>query len=205
MISEEYGNGRTAVEIAARAIFGGADIVQMREKNKSVQELLDLGEDILALCRKSGAAFIVNDDPTLAEKIGADGVHLGQEDARQFPVERARGIIGPDKIIGLSTHSLDQLRKANEEDVDYVAFGPIFPTKTKAYHIGVGDIKEVMGIAKKPVFFIGGINLINIKEVLTRGAHNIALIRGVTEANDIEIRTRQFKEKLVKQKGGRKR
>jgi len=201
VISEEYGMGRTAVQIAGAAISGGVDILQMREKDKSRQELSDLGLKLSALCRKNGTIFIVNDDPALAREVRADGVHLGQEDIKKFPLKELRKTIGNDKIIGISTHSFEQFEEANSADVDYIAFGPIFRTKTKDYFVGTGDIKTIIEAAKKPVFFIGGIDLSNIDDVLKEGARNIALIRGILEADDITAKTRQFKERLERLKG----
>lgn len=200
VISEEYGNGRGALEIAKPAIAGGVDIIQLREKHKTKNELAGLGTKLCKLCKETGVIFIVNDDPVLAKDIDADGVHLGQEDIESCPVKSARKILGKGKIIGVSTHSLEQFKKANNENVDYIAFGPIFPTKTKDYHIGTADVGRVLKIARKPVFFIGGITLSNIDEILNKGAGNIALIRGISEADDIAARTREFKDRLCKQK-----
>ncbi len=205
VLSEEYGNGRTMMDIAEEAISGGVDILQMREKNKSGQELAAAGKDLSALCREKGVTFIVNDDPILAMRVNADGVHLGQDDIERFSIEKARDILGRGRMIGISTHSLDQFNMANNEDVDYIAFGPIFPTKTKNYHIGTGDIGKVLDTARRPVFFIGGINLSNIDEVLAEGAKNIALIRGIMAADDIAFAAKQFKERLTGQEGERSR
>jgi len=202
VISEECGKGRSAAEIAGYAISGGVDIIQMREKDRPREELVKMGSGLSRLCKKGGVTFIVNDDPLLAEETCADGVHLGQEDITKHPIKEARKILGPDRIIGVSTHSLDQFDKANAQDVDYIAFGPVFYTKTKDYFIGTGDVKNVLKAASKPVFFIGGINLSNIDELLAKGAKNIALIRGVTESCDIISRVKEFKEKLGTQKGG---
>jgi len=203
VISEEYGQGRSAMEIASLAIAGGVDIIQMREKRKEKDGLVKLGSELAELCGNRGVIFIVNDDPALAREVGADGVHLGQEDIKRWPVDEARRSVGNDKLIGVSTHSLGQFKKANKEDVDYIAFGPIFPTKTKDYFLGTGDAPKVMKIARKPVFLIGGINLSNIDELLVLGASNIALIRGIAEAGDIVSKTRQFKNRITGfEKGG---
>jgi thiamine-phosphate pyrophosphorylase len=196
IISEECGKGKNACEIAEAAIAGGVDIVQMREKDKPKEELILLGKKLLSLCNNSGTTFIVNDDPTLAGELGADGVHLGQEDAKSFPIKSARRIVGGNGIVGISTHSFGQFKKANDDDVDYIAFGPVFPTKTKDYSIGTKDVEKVLKIAAKPVFFIGGINLSNIGELLKKGAKNIALIRGITEATDVKAVTAEFKRKV---------
>lgn len=206
IISEEYGCGRSAIEIADIAITGGVDMIQMREKNKPREELIRLGRELAGLSKKSGGIFIVNDDPVLAMEAGADGVHLGQEDLKKIPLNKAREIMERDKIVGVSTHSVKEFEKANADDVDYIAYGPIFTTKTKDYFLGTADVKEVLRIARKPVFLIGGINLSNIDELLAKGAKNIALIRGITESEDVLSAARGFKEKVMGQKedaGGR--
>ncbi|MBU4134084.1 thiamine phosphate synthase, partial [bacterium] len=136
----EYSNGRTVAEVAAQAIDGGIDILQMREKNMSCRELAEVGKKLSLICRKKKVTFIVNDDPYLAKDVSSDGVHLGQEDVGKYPIEKTRDILGEGKIIGLSTHSLEQVEKANCLDVDYIGFGPIFPTMTKDYAIGTKDI-----------------------------------------------------------------
>ncbi len=219
VISEECGCGRSAIEIAKRAIEGGVDIIQMREKNRSKDELIGMGKDLARICKANNVIFIVNDDPFLAAEVGADGVHFGQEDALKYPIDKVRRVLGPDKIIGISTHSMAQFTAANDGGfdpstrpepaegltrgqsraclgVDYIAFGPIFETKTKGYFLGAENVGEVIRIAKRPVFFIGGINLANIGDILKRGAQNIALIRGITEAEDMTARTREFKRLL---------
>ncbi len=192
VISEEYAYGKSALEIAEAAITGGVDIIQMREKNKPRQKLVELGAGLSRLCKDKGVIFIVNDDPIIAKEAGADGVHLGQGDRERYPIDKVRKMLGKDRIIGLSTHSIGQFERANIEDVDYIAFGPIFPTKTKDYCIGLDGVKKVLEISTKPIFFIGGIDLSNIDGLLEEGARNIALIRGITEAADITSAAREF-------------
>lgn len=196
VLSEECGRGRAALELAGLAISGGIDMLQMREKNKSRHELLQLGRELCKICNEGGVKFIVNDDPGLAEEVGADGVHLGQEDLEKHDLENTRKLLGADKIIGVSTHSLAQFQEANNGDFDYIAFGPVFPTKTKDYFIGTGDIETILRSAKKPVVFIGGINLDNVDDILKKGARNIALIRAVLEADDVLKTAGKFKAKL---------
>jgi thiamine-phosphate pyrophosphorylase len=196
VISEEYGLGRGALEIARQAISGGVDMIQMREKHKQKDELLELACGLSNLCRENGVLFIVNDDPLLANESGACGVHLGQEDLQKYSIAKTREVMGRDKIIGVSTHSVAELKKADKEDVDYIAYGPIFPTKTKNYFLGTKDMKEVLEIAVKPVFFIGGIQLSNLDELIEEGAKNIAVIRDIVEAEDIVSRTKSFKDRL---------
>jgi len=196
VLTEEYANGRDIFDIAKESISGGVDILQLREKNKPKEDIFKKANEFSRLCEKENIIFIVNDDPLLAKEVDASGVHIGQEDMFKFPVSRIRSILGKDKIVGVSTHSMDQFRLANNSDVDYISFGPIFPTKLKNYFIGTKDIKNVLNETLKPVFFIGGINLFNIDEILQEGARNIALIRGIMEAQDIALKTKAFKDKL---------
>ena len=197
VLSEEYGGAVPLLRIAEQAIAGGVDILQMREKHKSHEELINLGKLFASLCKNNEVTFIVNDDPLLAKAVEADGVHLGQEDIEQYPINTVRQLIGQDKIIGLSTHSLEQFYSANQMDVDYLAFGPVFPTKTKNYHIGTGDISTVLQTALKPVVFIGGINTHNLDVLLAEGVSNIALIRDIMQAEDIVARTKWYKSRLM--------
>jgi thiamine-phosphate pyrophosphorylase len=198
VLSEEYGAGRALLDIAHQAIAGGIDILQMREKHKSPEELLRLGHILASLCKDNGVTFIVNDDPLLARELEADGVHLGQEDLQQYPVNTVRKLIGRNKIIGLSTHSPEQFRRACLLDVDYVAFGPVFPTRTKNYHIGTDDVAEILQTALKPVVLIGGINTNNLDALLAKGESNIALIRDIMQAEDIVAQTKWYKSRLMK-------
>jgi thiamine-phosphate pyrophosphorylase len=200
VISEEYCSGRDPMAIAEQAIAGGVDIIQMRGKNKPRNDLVALGKRLAKLCRAKDVLFIVNDDPLLARLVGADGVHLGQDDLIAFSIEKARNTIGPDRIIGISTNSLKQFEKANNEDADYIAFGPVFQTAAKNYCIGTGSVKAVLESARRPVFFIGGINFETLPTILVEGAKNIALIRGITQADDITAATRRFKSELSRQK-----
>ncbi|MFA5143210.1 MAG: thiamine phosphate synthase [Candidatus Omnitrophota bacterium] len=200
ILSEDCGRGRPACEIARLAVSGGVDMLQMREKARPRGELVKMGRELQAICQKNNVKFIVNDDPAIAKETGADGVHLGQEDLKNHNAKQARRLLGPDKIIGVSTHSPGQFEEANAGDFDYIAFGPIFPTKTKDYFIGADDIEKIMRIARKPVVFIGGINLGNIDDILQKGGRNIALIRAILEADDIFKTTKRFKEKLERVK-----
>ena len=200
VLSGECGRGRPVVELAKLAISGGIDILQMREKDKSRSELAELGVKLCKICKDSGVKFLVNDDPVLAKEVIADGVHLGQEDLLTWPVKKTRRLLGDNAIIGVSTHSLEQFKKANGQGVDYMAFGPIFPTKTKDYFIGTKDIGKVLNIAKKPVFFIGGINPANIEELLSLGAKNVALIRAILGEEDITEAAANFKKRLLRRK-----
>ncbi|MDP2922484.1 MAG: thiamine phosphate synthase [Candidatus Omnitrophota bacterium] len=202
VISEECAKGRNILELTQIALDAGVDIVQLREKKKTKEELVGRGKELLSLCRKKEKTFIVNDDPYLAKEIGADGVHMGQEDIEKLPLPQIRKIIGNQKLIGISTHSFEQFKEANRSSVDYISFGPIFCTPTKNYCIGTDDIGRVLDTATKPVFFIGGINLSNVNELLRKRVKNIALIRAILEAKDVQKAAAAFKEKLRQAKGG---
>lgn len=205
IISEEYGKGRNTIDIAKCAIAGGVNVIQMREKNKPIGELLTLGKALSGLCKRNRVTFIVNDDPMLAKEVDADGVHLGQEDIKLFSLEVSRRILGPKKIIGASTNSLESFRQAHDSGFDYIAFGPVFRTEIKNEYAGTKDIEIILRESSKPVVFIGGITQENIKELLDRGAKHISLIRGIIQQDDITRAAKVFrmmldshKEKVLK-------
>ena len=201
--SREHGPGRSTLEVAKDAISAGIDILQMSEKKTPMGDLLKLGKKLAHLCSECGVIFIANDDPVLACQVGADGVHLGQEDLKKHPLKLTRAIIGESGIIGVSTHTLKQFKQANEGDCDYIAFGPIFSTPTKDYSIGTEGIRRAIKIAKKPIVFIGGINLDNVDAVLKNGAKNIAVIRAIVRAEDVSLCVKEFKNKIgVMRKNG---
>ncbi len=200
VLSSEYAGGGNVLDIAGSAVSGGIDLLQMREKNAEREELLRLGKSLSDLCRRRGVMFIVNDDPLLAGELDADGVHLGQEDRTVYPVADVRRMLGPEKVIGLSTHSPGQFDEANGLDVDYIAYGPIFPTRTKDYCIGTKDVRAVLESASKPVFLIGGINRSNLDALLACGTRNIALISDLMQAEDVKTRAGWYKGKLNEDK-----
>jgi thiamine-phosphate pyrophosphorylase len=196
VLSSEYTRQCNLLETAKQAIEAGIDMLQMREKHFPQDKLILLGGQLLSLCRKKLIPFIVNDSPYLAKKINADGVHLGQEDLEQYPLPLAREILGHKKIIGISTHSVAEFKTAHEQDFNYIAFGPLFPSKTKNYHIGTDSIEEVLSISCKPVIFIGGINLANVHQLRKKGAKNIAVIRAISESDDIASTVKALKANI---------
>jgi thiamine-phosphate pyrophosphorylase len=203
IISGEYANGRTALEVAKSAIAGGVDIIQMREKGKPRENLVRTGRELAGLCRENGVIFIVNDDPLLAKEVGADGVHLGAEDIKRFPLVKTRSILGPGKIIGVSTGSLAEFETANASGADYIGYGPVFPTKIKDGCSGTADIPKIMAGAGKPVFFLGGIDMSNVGEVLEMGGKNISVIRAICEADDITAATKKLKRRINEARTGK--
>lgn len=179
------------VEFAMEALEAGAGIIQLREKDKG--RALEIGEKLRAATKEKGALLIINDWADVAKTIDADGVHLGQED---MPIREARRLLG-NKLIGISTHSVNQALEAERKGADYVGIGPIYATKTKDYApIGPRVIGELMGKLSIPLVAIGGINENNVDEVLKAGARNIAMVSALTEAEDLRERVKFFIEKI---------
>jgi thiamine-phosphate pyrophosphorylase len=175
-------------------ISGGASFIQVRDKSAPAGEFYESVAEVMSFARERSAKIIVNDRVDIALAAGADGVHLGQAD---LPASEARKILGPDAIIGVSTHSIEQFRAALDLLVDYIAIGPIFATRTKQDHdpvVGLDLLKEVGSMAgRMPVVAIGGINLSNAASVLEAGAESVAVISDVLSIPDqIADRIRQF-------------
>lgn len=188
---------RDLAYVAKEAIAGGADVIQLRDKEATAKTLIENGRSIRALTRKAKVLFIINDRPDIAKAVDADGVHLGQDD---LPIEVARSILGRGKIIGLSTHSLLQAKAAQKKEADYIGVGPIFATPTKPEYkaVGVDLIKKVRGEIEIPFVAIGGIDESNIDEILAAGASRVAVVRAVCGAKDIRGAARYLKERLQK-------
>jgi len=176
----------------AQALFdGGARLVQVRNKKASARELFNQVESILKRA-PADASVIVNDRVDVARITGAAGVHLGQSD---IGVVEARRILGPDRIIGFSTHNLDQALAASKLPADYIAVGPIFPTSTKSDAepvVGLEKLATICKAVQKPVVAIGGIRLENAAEVLAAGPHSIAVVSDLLAAADIRARVREW-------------
>jgi thiamine-phosphate pyrophosphorylase len=165
------------------ALSGGADIVQLREKALGRAEIERAATTFRRVCDTYSALFIVNDDPDLARSCGADGVHLGQDDGS---VAAARTQLGPDAIIGLSTHSEEQIAASAEADVDHISVGPIWETPTKAGRPGVGLelISHAAEHAPHPFFAIGGIDTSNAAQVVAAGAKRLCVVRAIRDAEN---------------------
>ena len=165
------------------ALRGGVDMVQLRDKDADDELLLRAATDLRALCRSHDALFIVNDRPDLAVAAGADGVHLGQEDAS---VEAVRAEVGDQLLIGLSTHSRDQIRAAEASSADYFAVGPVHATPTKPGRpaVGLGLVRQAAALGSKPWFAIGGIHPGNVGEVVAAGARRVVVVRAIRDADD---------------------
>ncbi len=165
------------------AMAAGSWMVELRDREQPRSVIERSGRTFRRLANTYVALFIVNDDPYLARELSADGVHLGQDD--MDPVE-ARRIMGPDAIIGLSTHSREQIEAAAEQPIDYISVGPIWETPTKEGRpaTGLELIRTAAEIAKLPWFAIGGIDTANVGEVVEAGAERICVVRAIRDADD---------------------
>ena len=181
-----------AVEPALR---GGVDLVQLRDKAASDDEIVRAGRELCALCAAHGALFLVNDRPDLALACGADGVHVGQDD---MPVDDARAIVGRDRIVGTSTHSPAQVDAAEASDADYYAVGPVFETPTKSGRPATGWdlIAYAAGRAAKPWFAIGGMDPETARAAAAAGASRVVVVRAIRDAADPEAAARAVRGAL---------
>jgi thiamine-phosphate pyrophosphorylase len=165
------------------ALTGGADIVQLREKELGRSEIERGAQTFRRVADTFSALFILNDDPELARRCDADGVHVGQDDVS---AERARELLGPDAIIGLSTHSEEQIAASAERPVDYISVGPIWETPTKEGRpaVGLGLIAHAAQHAPHPFFAIGGIDPSNAAQVIEAGAERLCAVRAIRDSAD---------------------
>ena len=186
---------KSVKETARLVIDGGADAVQLREKTISDRKFISLAREVRDITTKRGSLLIINDRVHVVRKVNADGIHLGQQDMSAL---EARNIIGDEKIIGVSTHSITQARQAQKDGADYIAIGPIYPTSTKGHEpsVGIEIIHEISEAVSIPIIAIGAITLENLDGVLKAGASRIAVCSAIIGSKDIYSSTRQFKEKL---------
>jgi len=181
---------------AREAIEGGADCLQLREKDLESGELLDRARQLSRLCHDHDVLFIMNDRPDVAVLSHADGVHVGQDD---ISVQQARAIVGPDLLIGKSTHTIDQAREALREGTDYIAVGPMFDSKTKDQAILAGPrtLGTVMEETTWPVVAIGGIDANNMNEIVETSCSCVAVCSAVIAAQDVQNAVAMLKRKLI--------
>ncbi len=180
-----------------RLAAGGASLIQLREKHASPREFYRAALEAMIVAKRLGVQLVVNDRVDIAIAVKADGVHLGQDD---LPPGKARMLLGEDRIIGFSTHTLDQALEANSAPVDYIAIGPVFPTSTKENPdaiVGTANIREIKSRISKPLVAIGGITLESARSVIDAGADSVAVISDLLAATDITERTRRFLELLA--------
>jgi len=188
--------------VTEQLCLGGVDILQLRAKGRSEEEIEQLGERIFPLAESAGVPLIINDYPEMVPTIGAAGAHVGQDD-REISDARwraGRSLAGevPDPIIGKSTHSVAQAVAAEAEGADYIGFGPLFATPTKPGRpaIGMDDIRRVHELVKIPIFCIGGIKLENLASVIAAGATRAVVVSGILQAPEIAQYCREVKSAL---------
>jgi thiamine-phosphate pyrophosphorylase len=189
--AEEHSLGRSNIEVVEEMIRGGIKVIQYREKDKKALYKYEECLAIRKLTKEAGVHFIVNDDIDIALLVEADGIHIGQED---LPIEKVRELVGPDMVIGLSTHSPEQGLDAVKRGADYIGVGPIFKTYTKkdvCDPVGLTYLDYVVKHLDIPFVAIGGIKEHNITEVKARGAKCICLVTEIVGAENIgeKIRT----------------
>ena len=193
-IADARPGGRPLADVLAPALAGGADLFQLRDKTASDAELLAAAAVARELCAQAGALFIVNDRPDLAAQAGADGVHVGQDDAS---VAQARAVVGPDVLVGLSTHAPQQI-DAVPADADMIGVGPVYATPTKAGRApaGLELLDYAAAHARVPWFAIGGLDAETTPEAVAHGASRIAVVRAIADAPDPAAAARALKELL---------
>lgn len=175
---------RDCSPIAEQMVTGGVDLIQLRGKGKSIDELVNLASEIHEITARSDTPLIVNDYAEVAARVPVEGVHVGQDDDS---ILFARQKAGRDLIVGKSTHSLAQARTAQGEGADYIGFGPIFATPTKPDYkpIGLDDIRQVHLEVSIPIFCIGGINIDNLQRVIDAGAKRVVMVSALLKAHSI--------------------
>jgi thiamine-phosphate pyrophosphorylase len=195
LVCDSKPGGRELSDVLYGALAGGVDIVQLRDKRLSDEELTVVARAAVTLCGDRGALLIVNDRPHVAVDACADGVHIGQED---MPTEQVRRVVGPNLLIGLSTHSPVELQAANPELVDYIGVGPVHVTPTKPGRpaVGLELVRHAAAHARVPFFAIGGIDHRNLPEAIAAGAQRVAVVRAIANAANPEHAARALRMSL---------
>ncbi len=176
--------GRDLSTVVGEALEGGVKGVQLREKDLNSRALYDIALELRTLTDRFGARLLINDRVDIALAVGADGVHLG---SAGIPVRRARQLLGENRLIGVSCHDRASATNAEEDGADFITFGPVFYTPSKAAYgepVGVERLAEVVGLLRIPVFALGGVSGENLPQVIETGCHGIALISAVMAAPD---------------------
>jgi thiamine-phosphate pyrophosphorylase len=194
---EQFHPGRDLIEVMEEAILGGVDIIQLRDKTSGKEELLRKARALRELTRRYKVTFIVNDHIDVAMEVDADGIHLGQDD---LPLLEARKVVG-NKIIGISTHALNEALLAERQGADYIGVGPVYRTATKVDvvdPVSVQYVREAAQTIKIPFVAIGGIKLNNVDEVIAAGATRICAVSEIVGSADVRGTCESFLRKLNK-------
>ena len=195
--------GRSHREIVAAALAGGADLIQLRDKHADARRYFEIARELQPLCAARGVPFIVNDRLDVALAAGADGAHLGQDD---LPVEAARALARAagraEFAIGLSTHAPEQAQAGMTSGADYLGVGPIYPTRTKDYSVGIEYARWAGEHIDRPWTVSGGVTEERLDEIAGTGARWIVVIQAVNAAADIEAATRRLKQRWAEARAG---
>ena len=208
-VDAAYLRGRAPEAVAQQLCEGGADLIQLRAKQSSLEEIRRLATAVLPVTRRAGIALVINDHPAAAQEVGAEVCHLGQEDffaagytqVAQLQAALCREPAGrPPVKIGLSTHSPEQAKRALAAGPDYLAIGPVYPTATKptAKPVTLDYVRWAAANVTIPWFAIGGINLANLDQVLAAGARRICVVSAILNAADAAAACREFKQRLAR-------
>ena len=190
--------GKTLLEVIEQALIGGVRLIQLREKDLTAAELWPLAQNLRALTNRFSAKLFVNDRIDVALACDADGIHLG---GHSLPIATTRKLIGRDRLIGVSTHSLSEALIATEQGADFITFGPILNTPSKSEYgppLGYGMIEQACQETPLPVLALGGIKNEHIEPIMSRGASGISLISGIISSIDPQSAARQLTQ-LVQQ------
>ena len=184
IVDLNYVNAANALRVTEAMLEGDVDLIQLRGKQKSLDELTDLAAELHTITSRSSIPLIVNDHAEIARRLPVEGVHVGQDDD---PIAVVREKAGRNVIVGKSTHTLAQAIAAQSEGADYIGFGPIFATPTKPDYkpIGLADIKRVHVDVTLPIFCIGGIKIDNLEQVIAAGARRAVIVSGLLQAEDV--------------------
>lgn len=192
VLDRDVAGERPLTDIARSAIDGGCRLFQYREKHRPKNEIYRVATALRSITAQGGATFIMNDFSDVAQAVEADGVHLGQDD---LPLADARHILGQDRLIGISTHSIEQAIEAENGGADYIGFGPMYHTLTKdtgRTPLGPNAARELCAQISIPIFGIGGINLTNIAELRHTGLNGVAILSAVLQAPEVETAVQQL-------------
>ena len=184
-------NGRTLAECVQQAVDGGATFVQLREKDASHDEIVRLANELLPLCRKAGVPFVIDDEVEIALEVGADGVHVGQDD---MACERARAMLGPDAIVGVSAQTVGQALAAQAAGADYLGVGALIPTPTKpdAVDVTFDELRAICDAVDIPVVGIGGLNARTVAQLKGSHVDGAAVVSAIFAAEDCKAAAREL-------------
>ena len=192
ILDSQASRARPLVEVLKEAASAGARIFQFRDKTSSPLEMYRQATHLREVAAGLGVLFLVNDRCDIALAVDADGVHLGQED---LPLNLARSLLGPGKLIGISAHRADQVTEATRGGADYIGFGPIFQTTSKPDHepvVGLTGLREIRALTPLPVFAIGGVSTGSVEQAVAAGADGVAVISAIMDTADIAGTVRAF-------------